>query len=379
MPIDTSASAAAFAALFDLARELDSRFLGEEYGTVRADDIIDGRVYVLHALQAALCSQLDVNPDRPVFRRLTGPSMKVLGDNPDAVYFGAYVRPDRSYRIRGNLAGATFTSFSQELGTEDGGYSKQTVNVVKDSDLLPDADGNFEFVLSAERCPGNWFPLHPQAGLINTRHFFERSEPAASDPNLHIPLTIECLGPDPEPAMRMDDATLAKRIRCAMNYVRGMTLDVPPFPHGPYPLPGWVSSVANRFNPPADPAASTGWANMDAIYALAPYDLRADEALVIEGRFPACRFANVLLYTRYLQTYDYVNCSISLNRSQTRLRSDGSFRMVVAHRDPGVANWLDTQGREQGRIFWRFLLPEERLQPLETRVMPVAEVAQLGD
>ena len=64
-----------------------------------------------------------------------------LGDNPDAVYFGAYVQPGRSYRIRGNLAGATFTSFSQELGTADGGYSRQTVNVVKDSDLHPDPDG----------------------------------------------------------------------------------------------------------------------------------------------------------------------------------------------------------------------------------------------
>ncbi|HMV72404.1 MAG TPA: DUF1214 domain-containing protein [Pseudomonadales bacterium] len=379
MPTDTTASAAALAELLDLVRELNSRFLGEEFGNTRPDDVIDGRVYVLHALQAALGSQLDVHPDRPVFRRLTGPNMKVLGDNPDAVYFGAYVQAGRSYRIHGNLAGATFTSFSQELGTADGGYSRQTVNVVKDSDLHPDPDGNFEFVLSAERRPGNWFPLHPQAGLINTRHFFERERPAASDPTLHVPLAIECLDPGPAPPPRLDDAALAARIRCTMNYVRGMTLDVPPFPHGPYPQPGWVSTLANHFNPPADPAASTGWANMDAIYALAPYELQADEALVIEGRLPACRFANVLLYTRFLQTYDYINRCVSLNRQQIRLRADGSFRVVVAHRDPCVPNWLDTAGRTQGRVFWRFLLPEEPLQALQTRVMHVAQVRQLGD
>jgi hypothetical protein len=70
-----------------------------------------------------------------------------------------------------------------------------------------------------------------------------------------------------------------------VNYAHGMTFDVPPLPRGPQP--GWVSTVPNRFNAPADPAASTGWANLDAVYALAPYELQADEALVIDGRFPA--------------------------------------------------------------------------------------------
>jgi len=31
-----------------------------------------------------------------------------------------------------------------------------------------------------------------------------------------------------------------------------------------------------------------------------------------------------------------VHRSVSLNRAQTTLEPDGSFRMVIAHRDPGV-------------------------------------------
>lgn len=59
---------------------------------------------------------------------------------------------------------------------------------------------------------------------------------------------------------------------------------------------------------------------------------------------------------------------------QTKLEPDGSFRMVLAHRDPGVPNWIDTDGHVRGRLSWRFLLPEERVQPLRTRVVPVADI-----
>ncbi len=371
----TAASARTFGELLDFLRELDTRFLGAEFGTTRPEDVSDGRLFLMHALHAGLSSQLCADPERPTFHRIVAPNMKILGDNPDALYFGAYIRPDLGYRVRGNIAGAVFTSFSQELGNEDGGYSRQTVNVLNDKVIPIDADGNFEFVLSTERRPGSWFPLHPQAALLNTRHFFEEPAPVASDPNRRIPLTIECLDRPTAPPSRPDDAAVAARIRRVANYVRGMTFDVPPFPRGPQPE--WVSITPNHFNPPANPASDTGWANMDAYYAIAPYELQSDEALVIEGRFPSCRFANVVLFNRFLQTYDYLNRRVSLNRRQTVLEPDGSFRMVLAHRDPGVPNWLDTEGRTQGRLFWRFLLPEEPLQPLRTRVLPVADVAKL--
>ena len=44
---------------------------------------------------------------------------------------------------------------------------------------------------------------------------------------------------------------------------------------------------------------------------------------------------------------------------------------MIAHRDPGVPNWLDTEGRPFGMVFWRFFLPEG---PIET---PRAEVVPL--
>jgi len=34
--------------------------------------------------------------------------------------------------------------------------------------------------------------------------------------------------------------------------------------------------------------------------------------------------------------------------------------MILAHRDPGLPNWIDTEGRPFGLVFWRFMLPRAR-------------------
>jgi len=136
--------------------------------------------------------------------------------------------------------------------------------------------------------------------------------------------------------------------------------------------PSWVSSTPNVFPPPELPG-TFAFAAADAAYSMAPYLLGPDEALVMTGRWPKCRFANVSLWNRYLQTYDYAHRTASLNRASTTLEADGSFRMVIAHDDPGVANWIDTEGRGFGMVFWRFFLPEGEVET------PVAEVVKRAD
>ena len=75
-----------------------------------------------------------------------------------------------------------------------------------------------------------------------------------------------------------------------------------------------------------------------------------------------------------MQTLDYRNRQSSLNMSQVELEPDGSYRIVIAHEDPGVPNWLDCEGHRHGTIFWRFLLPESDPARTTCRVVPVDEV-----
>jgi hypothetical protein len=65
---------------------------------------------------------------------------------------------------------------------------------------------------------------------------------------------------------------------------------------------------------------------------------------------------------------------VSLNRRQTKPEADGSFRIVVAGEDPGVPNWLDTEGRAFGLVFFRFMLPESEIETPRARLVDAASL-----
>jgi hypothetical protein len=50
-------------------------------------------------------------------------------------------------------------------------------------------------------------------------------------------------------------------------------------------------------------------------------------------------------------------------------------RIVIAHRDPGVPNWLTTEGRPFGLVFWRFMLPEGPIDTPAAEVVPLASLS----
>jgi hypothetical protein len=110
---------------------------------------------------------------------------------------------------------------------------------------------------------------------------------------------------------------------------------------------------------------------VDIFYSMGRWDLGPDDALVMRGSIPPSRFTNVMLWNRHMQTLEYVHRRSSLNSAQIAYEPDGSYTVVVAHRDPGVPNWLDTGGHRVGTIFWRYLLPETDPTIAACEVVPV--------
>ena len=85
------------------------------------------------------------------------------------------------------------------------------------------------------------------------------------------------------------------------------------------------------------------------------YDLKDDEALIIESPVPAkCDYRSLILTNEIYETTDWINNHSSLNDTQARPDADGKLRIVVSARDPGVANWMDTAGYPSGIVQGRW-------------------------
>jgi len=100
-------------------------------------------------------------------------------------------------------------------------------------------------------------------------------------------------------------------------------------------------------------------------------DLDDDEALVIEVVPPECEYWMIALHNHWMETFDYVNHRSALNCQSAQLEADGSVRFVVAGRDPGVANWLDTAGHRRGTVGMRWVGPDVIDRLPSTRVVPL--------
>ena len=351
--------------------ELVDAAFGDPAWRLRTEqDYAEARRYLMHTLHHAVEAWLESTPDHPAFVRYVTPEKKLLGDNPDAVYHTTPVSAAYTYRIRGKLADATYTSFTVERGSADGMMSRQVGATLNDTEFAAEDDGSYELVASVDPHEGNWLRLDPDAGSVTVRHYYERADSVAADRLHHVPIAIEVVDEVP-PRGAPTDGSVAAGIRRVANFVR---TTVQP-PQGAAQAPRWVSLVPNQLPAPKKDASNEeiGLAAVDNVYSMAPFLLKPGEALVMTGRFPACRFANVVLWNRFMQTLDYTNPGkrVSLNRAQAALEDDGSFRIVIAHEDPGVPNWLWTEGRPFGQIFWRFLLPEDEIEPIGTKVVPV--------
>ena len=390
--------------LLETLREVDERWASPEWNLHSADDIVGAHRALMHYLQWGLVGLFERNPAAPRFHRIVDPDRKLLGDNPDAIYFDAPVSTGHTYRVTGETKGAAYVSITVESGAAWGSMDNQVVGVLNDTSFDIDAEGRFEILLGGEPQDRNWLALPSESGSISTRHYFEDATHAAADPArvpamrievvpgggdhdgdathaaadpARVPaMRIEVIGDSPTPPPRPSDASVAAGIRRVAGLVRELTVDRPPT--GQSQPRSWISRVPNEFPPPGKPG-DLGLAAFDAAYAMAPFLLGPDEALVIRARWPQCRYANVCLWNRHLQSLDYPSRPISLNRTQTTADPDGRFTAVISHTDPGVPNWLDTEGRPFGIVYWRFMLPEGEIETPQAELVPLADLVPLAE
>jgi len=369
-------SAQAFSELVDVLVDVRDRYVLDPGRSADELDALDGFRYALQLVSEASELFVEGDPERPRFTSIVSPTRKFLGDNPDAIYHQALIRGDRAYRVSGRRDREVYISFTVHGPDPNGGINGPVLADLNDRDFTVEPDGTYELILGGEERPGNWVPLDPTARIVLVRSYFLEETSIRNDPSAHVEIAIESLE-DAGPARVMDDATLAQRLRHATAFLRATTTGMRVFGE-----PSQVPFVANEPNDVGTPwsfrnAAVDAAGAVDIFYSSGNWDLAPDEAMLMEGTLPKCDFVNVMLWNVHMQTLDYCTRTSSVNGAQIVLRDDGTYRIVIAGRDPGAPNWLDTGGHRHGTIFWRFLLPAEDPERPRCRVVKVDEVASL--
>ncbi len=323
----------------------------------------EGYRYLSRLVRAGLESFMEyADPKAPVLRRVAHETIKLGSDNPDNHYQNAVISGEYDYRISGTRGSVHYLGFGSQKGHYGQGGQMPTTGYVEGKDLEIGKDGRFELIVSASPKPGNWLPMERESTMVIVRQTFQ-------DRSSEVPaeLTIERIGgdgiPSPVTAESVDHA-----LNMASTLVAGASML----------FAKWARDFQRHVNelPQFDPAVSTAaGGDPNIIYYHSYWRLGPDEALLIEADPPECDSWNFQLDNHWLESLDYRYFRIHVNKHTAQYENDGSVRIVVAHEDPGLPNWINTVGHGCGAMSFRWIRATAHPQP-RTRVVKLAELQQ---
>jgi len=216
------------------------------------------------------------------------------------------------------------------------------VGTLIDDELEVAEDGSFELVISPREHAGNWIRSTPATYRVTFRQFFadwENEEPMVA--------TIERAGaarpPEPLTARRLDEGLqgAAHWIRWSVGYWAEM-LDKWQLRPNEFISYGELESNSIDFTPGGAPLISY-------------WKLPRDEVMLIRVTPPEASYWAVEFGSYWWETMDYRYRLCSLNQHHAQLEQDGSLLVVVSHEDPGLPNWLDPSGHDEGYVTFRWI------------------------
>ena len=89
------------------------------------------------------------------------------------------------------------------------------------------------------------------------------------------------------------------------------------------------------------------------VYVMGRFDLNPGEAFVVDVGDGGAEYFTVPLSNIWGTTLDIVDRTGSLNKAQSVPNEDGTYTYVISPTDPGVANWIDSDGLNEGILTLR--------------------------
>jgi len=325
-------------------------------------DRAEGFRYLSRLTRAALETFVEnADPQAPSLLRTAHETVKMGADNPDNLYQNAPISGKYEYEITGNRGSVHYLGFGTQAGNYGATGSLETTGYLDASRLTLDTAGNFKVVVSSREQKGcDWLPMRQDSSTLVVRQTF-------LDRGSEQPAEIRIRRTDgPHRARQLSPRALDRGLRASGRFVGGCAKL----------FHAWASSMVRSTNelPEFDAAvAKAAGGDPNIVYYHSYWRLEPDEALVIEVSPPPCEYWNFQLNNHWMESLDYRYFPIHVNKHSARYAADGSVRIVVAHQDPGIENWLDTCGHDRGTMCWRWIRPERHVTPA-TRVVKLAEL-----
>ena len=369
----------------------------------------EGYRYLLRLLSAA--HELEMEADRrfPELRRMMTPIRKFKGDGTDTLYREAKLDEDLVYKLRVRRGDDLF--FSATVYAYDDSDTYYIVDHLIDDELHWDnvfGEHIAEIHLSEKRPDDarNWIALKGKRPILFTREYFEDFVHRVDEGELRSAiLHLECLDHVPPPEI-YDEAQLAAGLQRVVEFVEdatdvslGLSIfiglnrieyegageagtserkgsmtriqegelvldDESSEEYTPQELAAMIDPKLIKNNLPGP-----GIQYIGGTFKLAP-----DEVILVEGVDVPCRYWNLQILTRYLESGDYRHAKVGISNRQVEKDADGTFRIYAAAEDRGTVNWISTQGYANGQILIRTLLAdplmEARFQVIKASEIP---------
>ena len=260
------------------------------------------------------------------------PGARTGGDNPDNCYRLAGIEHGTRYRVTGRIAADKAANVSFTLTANYG--TSQTVQTIEDHELTLDADGSF--TIEIDDRPAGGLPNH-LATRPGTKFLFVRDSMMDWARETPIDLGIERLGAPTADPLTVP-GLMTRAIEHALNDLYRYF---------------WFQSIWSGLAPntitPAQAMRGAGGGLVTQGICNGNFVLGPDDAAVLEYDPAGAGYAAVQLTEWLYRSLDYHRIQSSLTAAQSAVDADGIIRVVIARRDPGVFNWLDTGG--QSHVF----------------------------
>ncbi len=317
-------------------------------------DRLEGYDYLAGRIRMAMQMAFDYDLDRPIFINPTHQFSRQGLDNPDAVYFNAYLREGVEYVVRGRRGTSADLSFQVMGGTYSADSAATSLMAFDDRELEVADDGTFEFTYTAE----------PGAKTMIVREVFNDW-----DAEERGTLTIERPDTIDQPAKPLTEKLLARKYEVAARSLVGSIQTWFAFPQ----FFQYKEPVNTLTAPQSTPG---GLASQRS--SIGHYELAHDEAMVVTvPECTDCSYQGIQIGSDWYASTDYETHQTSLTKAQAVTDPDGKMRFVVSEGNPGIANWLETTGHRTGSMMLRWQRLERDLT--QEADGPTIEIVKLAD